>query len=81
MQMLLPSFTINKNVIKENKYELTNFLVEYVVHASFECVWCIFQAKGHGNKLKVTIVASESNLWYVFFSHSNSMITISKVNL
>ena len=81
MQVFLPSFTVNKNVIKENKYKIMKFLVEYVVHAWLECGRWIFQAKRHGNKLKVTIVSSESSLWYVLFSLSNLMITWSKVNL
>ena len=81
MQMFLPSFIVNKNVKKGSYKQIVKFLVKDIVHAWLECGRCICQAKGHGNKLKVTIVAFESSLWYVFFPHSNLMITKSKVNL
>ena len=56
-------------------------LVKDIVHAWLECGRSICQAKGHDNKLKVTIVAFESSLWYVFFPHLNLMIVGYKVNI
>jgi hypothetical protein len=75
LKVLLPSFAIDQQVIKEDQEELPQFLVEQMIHAILEGGWCISQPKRHYQELIESIVTSESNLGDILLPHLYLMIT------
>ena len=55
-------------------------LPEYHVHANLKCCKCISQAKGHAYEFKMALMTTKSCFLYVFFSHPDLMISITKAN-
>lgn len=68
-------------VIEINKDELTNELVQYVLHQSLEGGRHVREAKQHDQELKVAPVRAKRRLMNVVGVHSDLVVSLRKSNL
>jgi hypothetical protein len=77
--MGLPSFTIDKNIIKENQDKMTEESTKDMIHETLKSGGIITEVEGHNQELIVTLMSSECNLENAFFFHTN--LVISRANI
>ena len=79
LKMGIPSATVNKNVIKENKNKFPKVGIQEFIHETLEGRWSIAKPKRHHQELIMAIMSFESGLWNIFFLHPNLVITRTKI--
>jgi hypothetical protein len=77
--MRFPSFTIDENIIKENYDKMMEKRMEDMIHEALEGGEGITQAKGHEQKLIVTLVSLKGSLRYVSFFHTYLVVARTQI--
>ena len=81
LQVLLPSATIDQNIIKEDQYKLPQMTPKDMIHTGLESCWRISQSKGHYQKLKMPIVTSKLCLGDILLPHLDLMVPGPQINI
>jgi hypothetical protein len=78
-KMGLPSFTIDKNIIKENQYKMMEERMKDMIHETLKSGGRIIEAKWNNQELIVTLMSFECILENVFFFHTNLVVDRAKI--
>ena len=81
LDMLIPSFTIDEDIIKEDQNEVSQVGPKYFIHQFLECGRSLCQAKWHDQKLIVAIMCAESCFRDIIVMNPNLVIPIMKIQL
>ena len=79
--MLIPCFTIDEDMIKEDHNEVSQVGMEYFIHQRLECGRIIREAKCHDQKFIVAIMCAESYFRDIILMNLNLMIPRAKIQL
>ena len=81
LEMLNPCFTIDEDIIKEDRNEVLQVAIEYFIHQCLECGRSIIEAKGHDKKLKVAIICAKSHFRDIILMNLNLVIPRMEIQL
>jgi len=79
--MVIFTFTINKDIIKEYQNKSPQIGSQHFVHKSLKNIRGVTKCELHNNKLIVSFMSSKSNLINIIISHVNLVITDFKSSL
>jgi hypothetical protein len=74
-----PIFTINENIINENKYKLMEKRRKYIIHETLKSGRGITEAKGHDQELIVALMSSKCIIGNVLFFHMDVVVARTKI--
>jgi hypothetical protein len=78
-KMVYPSFSIDEDIIKENYDTMTEKRTEDMIHEALESGGSITQAKGHDQKLIVSLTSSKGSLRNVCLFHIDLVLARMKI--
>ena len=76
---LIPCFTIDEDIIKQDQNEVPQVGMEYFIHQFLECGRKILESKWHGQKLIVAIMCVESCFRDIILMNPNLVIPRTKI--
>jgi hypothetical protein len=78
-KMVCLGFSIDEDIIKENKYKMTEKRMEDMIHEALEGGGGITQAKGHDQKLIVALMSSKGSLGNACLFHTYLVVSRMKI--
>ena len=81
LQMGLPSFTENENIVQENNYKVTQVGTHNVIHHGLKCSRGIRQSEAHNTELVVTERSFNCSLRYIFLINPDLVVPRMQVQL
>ena len=78
-KMVFPGFSIDEDIIKENKHKMTKKRTEDMIHEALEGGGGIIQAKGHDQKLIVALMSYNGSLRNVCLFHTDLVVARTKI--
>jgi len=73
--MAMPSFVVDKNVIKKDEEKMMKKWFKYVVHETLECGMWIAKANGHHQELVMAFMNEKIKFGNTLFFHVNLLIS------
>ena len=74
VEMLIPCFTIDEDIIKDGKNEVPQVGPKYFIHQFLECGRSISEAKGYDQKLIMAIMCAEIRFRDIILMNPNLVI-------